>query len=34
LISEELLREGLSIVDEALGALLERRRKMLSGNSE
>ncbi len=34
LISEDLLREGLSIVDEALGALLERRRKMLSGNSE
>ena len=33
LIGEDLLHEGLSIVDEALGALVERRQKMLSGDS-
>lgn len=34
LISEDLMLEGLSIVDEALGALVERRHKLLSGDNE
>jgi len=34
LISEDLMLEGLSIVDEALGALVERRHKLLSGDDE
>ncbi len=34
LIEEDLLREGLSIVDDCLGALMERRHALRSGNGE
>ncbi len=34
LIEEDLLREGLTVVDEALGTLVERRRKLRSGDTE
>lgn len=34
LIEEELLREGLEVVENALEALLERRRQILSGSPE
>lgn len=34
LIEEELLREGLGIIEQALEALLEKRRQLMSGSSD